>query len=174
MVAVTICSDLGAQIDKVSHCFHCFPSICYEVMELDAMILVFWMLSFKPTFSLSSFTFIKRLFSSSSLSAIRVVSSQNWGYWYFSQQSWFQLVLHPAWHFAWCILHICLISRVIMYIVDVLLFQFGTSLFSMSSSNVASWPAYRFLRRQARWCDIPISLRIFCYLLWSTQSKPLA
>ena len=42
---------------------------------LDAMILVFWMLSFKPTFSLSSFTFIKRLFSSSSLSAIRVVSS---------------------------------------------------------------------------------------------------
>ena len=33
------------------------------------------MLSFKPTFSLSPFTFIKRLFSSSSLSAIRVVSS---------------------------------------------------------------------------------------------------
>ena len=33
------------------------------------------MLSFKATFSLSSFTFIKRLFSSSSLSAIRVVSS---------------------------------------------------------------------------------------------------
>ena len=32
------------------------------------------MLSFKPTYSLSSFTFIKRLFSSS-LSAIRVVSS---------------------------------------------------------------------------------------------------
>ena len=34
------------------------------------MILVFWILSFKPTFSLSSFTFIKKLFSSSSLSAI--------------------------------------------------------------------------------------------------------
>ena len=39
------------------------------------MILVFWMLSFKPGFSLSSFTFIKRLFISSSLSAIKVVSS---------------------------------------------------------------------------------------------------
>ena len=51
------------------------PSICHEVMGPDAMILVFWMLSFKPTFSLSSFTFIKRLFSSSSLSALRVVSS---------------------------------------------------------------------------------------------------
>ena len=33
------------------------------------------MLSFKPAVSLSSFTFIKRLFSSSSLPAIRVVSS---------------------------------------------------------------------------------------------------
>ena len=38
-------------------------------------ILVFWMLNFKPAFSLSFFTFIKRLFSSSLLSAIRVVSS---------------------------------------------------------------------------------------------------
>ena len=53
------------------------PSICHEVMGPDAMILVFWMLSFKPSFSHSSFTFIKRLFSSSSLSAIRVVSSAN-------------------------------------------------------------------------------------------------
>ena len=50
-------------------------SICHEVMGLDAMILVFWMLSFKPIFSLSSFTFIKRLFRSYSLSAIRVMSS---------------------------------------------------------------------------------------------------
>ena len=51
------------------------PSICHEVMGPDAMILVFWMLSFKPTFSLSSFTFIKRRFSSSSLFIIRIVSS---------------------------------------------------------------------------------------------------
>ena len=48
-------------------------------MAPDAMILVFWMLSFKPTFSLSSFTFIKRLFSSSLLSDIRVVSSAHLG-----------------------------------------------------------------------------------------------
>ena len=51
------------------------PSISHEVMGPDAMILVFWMLSFKPKFSLSSYTFIKRLFSSPSLSAIKVVSS---------------------------------------------------------------------------------------------------
>ena len=58
----------------VCHCFHCFPIFCHEVMGPDAMILVYWMLSFKPTFSLSPFTFIKRLFTSL-LSAIRVVSS---------------------------------------------------------------------------------------------------
>ena len=51
------------------------PSICYEVMGSDIMILVFLMLSFKPAFSLSSFAFIKRLFSSSSVSVIRVMSS---------------------------------------------------------------------------------------------------
>ena len=76
------------------------PSICHEVMGLDAMILVFWKLSFKPNFSLSSFIFIQRLFSL--LSAIRV---HIWGYWYFSQQSWFQLVLHPFQHFSWYTLH---------------------------------------------------------------------
>jgi len=51
-----------------------YPSICHEAIGPHAMILVFWMLSFKPAFSLASFTFIKRLFSCS-LSAINVVSS---------------------------------------------------------------------------------------------------
>ena len=60
--------------NEVCHCFHCF-SICHEVMGPDAMTLAFWTLTFKSTFSLSSFTFIKKLFSSSSLSAIRLVSS---------------------------------------------------------------------------------------------------
>ena len=40
--------------------------------------------------------------------------------------------------------------------------------------TVASWPAYRFLRKQVRWSGIPISLRIFHSLLWSTQSKALS
>ena len=51
------------------------PSSCHEVMGPDTMILVFWMLSFKPAFSLSYFTLIRRLLSSSSLYATRVVSS---------------------------------------------------------------------------------------------------
>uniref|UniRef100_A0AC11DEZ6 Uncharacterized protein n=1 Tax=Ovis aries TaxID=9940 RepID=A0AC11DEZ6_SHEEP len=41
MAAVTICSDFGAPQNKVSHCFHCFPTICHEVKGLDAMILIF-------------------------------------------------------------------------------------------------------------------------------------
>ena len=56
MAAVTICSDIGAPQNKVPIVS---PSIFHEVMGPDAMILVFWVLSFKPTFSLSSFTFIK-------------------------------------------------------------------------------------------------------------------
>ena len=60
MAAVTIHSDFGAQ----ENAFTFSSFICHEVMGLDAMILVFLMLTFKPAFSLSSFNF-KRLFSSS-------------------------------------------------------------------------------------------------------------
>ena len=66
-------------------------SICHEVMGPDVMILVFWMLSFMPTFLLSSFTFIKRHFSSSSLSATRVVSSV-----YLRLLTFFLAILIPA------------------------------------------------------------------------------
>ena len=74
MAAVTICSDFGAQENKVYHRFHCFPIYLPWSDVTRCLDLFFWMLSFKPTFSLSSSTFSKRLFSSS-LSAIRVVSS---------------------------------------------------------------------------------------------------
>ena len=50
------------------------PSICYEVMGPDAVIFVFLILSFRPAFSLSPFTFTKRLLTSSLLSAIMMVS----------------------------------------------------------------------------------------------------
>ena len=80
------------------------PSICQKVMGLDAMIFILWILSFKPAFPLSSFT-LKRLFSSSSLSAIRVVYHLHiWGCWYFSQQSWFQVEIYTVWNFTQCTL----------------------------------------------------------------------
>ena len=50
------------------------PSICHEVMGPHAIIFVFWMLNLKLAFPLCSFTLIQRLCSSSSLSAIRVLS----------------------------------------------------------------------------------------------------
>ena len=67
-------------------------SIYHEVIGPDAMILVFWMLTFKPAFSLSSFTFTKQLFSSSLASAIRVVSSA-----YLRLLIFLLAILIPAW-----------------------------------------------------------------------------
>ena len=90
MAAITICSDFGAQEIKPLTVSIVSSSICHEVMGLDAMILVLRMLSFKPTFSLSSFIFIKQVFSSS-LSAIRVVSST-----YLGLLTFLQAILIPA------------------------------------------------------------------------------
>ena len=63
MAAVTICSDFGAPQIKSVTVSTVSPSICHEVMGLDAVILVFWTLGFKPAFPLSSLTFIQRLSS---------------------------------------------------------------------------------------------------------------
>ena len=170
-----MCGDFGAQNNKVWLCFHCFPIYFTWMMGPDAIIFVFWMLSFKPTFSLSSFTFIKRLFSSSSLSAIRVVSS-----------AYMRLsIFLPA----------ILISACASY-SPALLMMYSAYKLNKQGNNiqpwctpfpiwnqsvgpcpvltVASWPTYRFLKRQVRWSGIPISFRIFHSLLWSTQSKALA
>ena len=171
MAAVTICSDFGAPKNKVCHCFLCF-SICHEVMGLDAMILVFWMLSCKPTFSLSSFTYIKRLFSSSLLSAIRVVSSA-----YLRLLIFLLAILIPAWASSSPEFHM-------MYSAYKLNKQgdniqpwrtsfpiWKQSIVSCPVLTVASWPAYRFLRRQVRRSGIPISWRIFHSVLWSTRQS---
>ena len=111
------------------------PYICHEVMGLDPMILVFRMLNFKPTFSLSSFTFIKRPLVLLHFLPQGWCHLCIWGYWYFSWKPWFQLVLHPTQHFAWCTLHRSLVNRVAVYSLDIFLSPFGTSLCSMSGSN---------------------------------------
>ena len=107
MAAVIICFDFEAQENEICHCIHSPPpSISYEVMGSDAMIFILGMLSFKPAFSLSSFTLSKRLFSSSSFLPLEWYHLHIWACEYFSWQSWFQVVIHPAQHFAWCNLHI--------------------------------------------------------------------
>ena len=70
--AVTVHSDFGAQENKICLCFYFFPFCLHEVIDWMPWSS-FFECCFKPTFSLFSFTFIKRLFSSSSLSAIRVI-----------------------------------------------------------------------------------------------------
>ena len=121
------------------------PSICHEVMELDAMTLVFWMLSFKPAFALSSFTFIKRLFSSSSLSAIRVVSSA-----YLRLLIFLPSVLIPACASPSLAFHMIYSAHILNKQCDNIQ-PWGTpfpiwnqSIVPCSVPTVASWPAYIF------------------------------
>ena len=134
------------------------PSICYEVMGPDAMILVFWMLSFKPTFLLSSFAFIKRLFSSSSLSAIRVVSSA-----YLRLLIFLPEILIPACSSS----SLAFFRMYSAYKFDNIqpwrttLPIWDQFVVPCPVLIVASWPADRFLRRQVRWSGIPISFKNF-------------
>ena len=173
MAAVTICSGFGASQNEVCHCALWFPIYLPWSDGLDPMILVFWMLSFKPTFSLYSSTFIKRLFSSS-LSAIRVVSSA-----YLRLLLFLPAILIPAWASSSWAFHT-------MYSAYKLNKQganiqpwctpfpiWNQSVLPCPVLTVASWPEYIFLSRQVRWPYIPISFRMFHSLLWSTQSKAL-
>ena len=108
--------------------FHCFPIYLPWNDGVRCHDLHFWILNFKPAFSLSTFIFTKRLFSSSSLSAIRVVSSAYLRLLIFPSAILIPAVFHLAWHFSWCTLHISSIIRITIYSLDVLLSQFGTSL----------------------------------------------
>ena len=161
---------LEPQKNKVWHSFHCFPiyfpwsngTRCYDFHFLNV--------GFKPTFSLSSFTFIKRLFSSSSLSAIRVESSA-----YLRLLVFLLAVLIPA--CAWSSLAFLMMYSAFMLNKQGDYIQpwhtplpiWNQAVVPCPVLTVASWPAYRFLKRQVRWSGIPISFRIFHSLLWSTQ-----
>ena len=102
------------------------PSICHEVMGPDAMIFVFWMWSFKPAFSFSFFTFIKRLLSSSSHSTIRAVSSA-----YLRLLIFLPTILSPPCASSCLAFHKMYpaykLNRVTVYSLDILLSQCGTS-----------------------------------------------
>ena len=171
MAAITICSDFWAPQNKLTHCFQCFPSYLLCSDGTVCLTLVFWMLSFKPAFSLYSFTCIKKLFSSSSLSVIRVVSST-----YLKLLIFLPATLIPAYASSSP-------AFLMMYSAYKLNKQgdniqpwrtpfpiWNQSVVPCPILTAASWPAYRFLKRQVRWSGIPISFRIFHSLLWSTQS----
>ena len=124
-----------------------------------------WATELNWTDSFSTFTFINMLFSSSSLSAIRVVLSA-----YLRLLIFLLTILIPA----------CASSS------PALLMMYSACKLNKQGDNiqpwhirfpiwnqfvvpcpvltVASWPAYRFLKRQVRWSSIPISFRIFQFI----------
>ena len=130
------------------------------------------MFSLMQPLSLSSFTLIKRLFSSSLLSAIRMVSS-----------AYLRLLM-----FLQPVLILACDSSSPTFLMMGSTFRLkkqgdsrqfsGTPFLILNQSvvpyrvlTVAFWPTYSFLRRQIRWSGIPISLKAFHSLSWSTQSK---
>ena len=143
------------------------PSICHAVMGLDAMILVFLIFSFKPALSLSSFTLIKRLFSSTS-HAIKVASS-----------AYLRLLMSLS-----SILILACNSSSPAFLMMCSAYRlnkqgenkqpcctpfliWNQSVVPYRVLTVASWSTNRFLRRQVRWSGIPMSLRAFHSLSWN-------
>ena len=171
MAAVTICSDFGAQENSLSP-FPLFPHL-FAVKWWDRMpwssFFEYWVLSQLFCSPLSSSwrgSLVPLLFSD-----IRVISFA-----YLKLLIFLRAILIPA----------CASSSM-TYSAFKLNSQgdniqpwctpfpvWNQSVVPCLVLTVASWSAYRFLRRQVRWSGIPISWRIFDSLLWSTQSKALA
>ena len=145
---MTICSDLEPPKNKVCHCFPIYlpwsdGTGCHDLHFLNRVLSQLF----------HSLTFIKRLFSSSSLSAIRVVSSA-----YLRLLIFFPAIFESSLCLAFCM----------MYSTYKLNKQgdniqpwhtpfpiWNQSVVPPLILTVASWPAYRFLRRQVRWSGIP-------------------
>ena len=145
------------------------PSICGEVIGPDAMILVFWILHFKPAFSLYSLPFIKKPFSYS-FSAMRLVSSA-----YLRLLIFLLAILIPAYESSYSAFCMIYYSAYKLKMCDDNIQLWHTSPIWNQSVilclvlTAISWPAKRFLQRQVRWSVIPVSLRISHSLLSSTQ-----
>ena len=130
-------------------------------------------MSFKPAFSLSSFIFIKRLFSSSSFYAMKIVSFA-----YLRLLVFLLAVLIPACVSSSSAFHMMNSAYKLNKQGDNTEF-WHTPFWILKQSIVpclvltSSWPAYRFLRRQVNHSSVPIP-KEFSSLLWSTASKALA
>ena len=158
--------------NKVCHSFYCFPIYLPWSHGTRCLDLSFLNVELKANFFTLLLTFIRRLCSPSSLSAIRVVSSAYLRLLIFlpaililacASSSPAFLMMHSAyklnkqgdniqpWHSSLPIGNQSVVPCPVLAVV--------------------SWPAYRFLKRQVRCSGIPISFRIFHNLLWSTQSN---
>ena len=148
------------------HCLHFSP-----IYGSDTMILAFWMLSFKPAFS--------PLLSSSSRGSLVPLQFlplewyhlNIWGYWYFSQ-----IPACDSPRLAFCMMYSAYKLNKQGDNIQPWCNPFpiwNQSVGPYLVLTIASWTAYRFIRRQVMWTGIPISLRISHSLFWSTQSNVL-
>ena len=169
MAAVTICSDFGAPQNKICHCFHCFLIYLPWSGGIGCHDLSSSYVEFSTSFFHSPFSLSTRG-SSVPLHSIRRESS-----------AYLRLLI-----FLLAVLILACASSslacLMMYSAYKLNEQ-GDNIqpwctpFPIWNQSVVpvltvvSWAAYRFLRRQVRWSGIPIALRTFHSLLWSTQSK---
>ena len=157
MAAVTICSDFGAKKIKSLTVSTISPSICHEVIGLDAMILAFCMLSFKQLFhsplSLSSrgflflFTFCHKG-GITCLSEVIYISPTN-----LDSSLWSSSPAFLMMYSAYKLNKQC--DNIQPWRTPLLIWN--RSVVPCPVLTVASWSAYRFLRRQIRWSGIPIS-----------------
>ena len=95
-----------AQENEIWHCFHIFPIYlpwsdrtgCHDLRFLNVVLSQIFHspLSLSSRGSLVSLRFLP----------LKWYHLPIWGCCYFSQQSLFQLVLHPAQYYMWCTLHI--------------------------------------------------------------------
>ena len=170
LTSATLCLDLETKKIKFVTVSIVSPSICHEVMGLDAIIFIVWMLSFKPAFHTA-------LSPSSRRSLVPLCSLPLC--WYYLH-IWGCYVSPGSLDSSFWLMQINTVHDVLNKQGDniqpwctpfPLLNQFFVPCLVLI---VVSWLAYRFLRRQVKWSGIPISLTIFHSLLWSTQSKLLA
>ena len=151
---------------EICHYFHLFPFYLPWHNGAGCHDLIFLIFSFKLALSLSSLTLIKRLFSSSSISAMRVVSSA-----YMRLLLVSPPVLIPASNSSSpAFLMMCSAYRLNKQGDNKQPCHTPFSILNQSVVpykvlSVASWPIDRFLRKQVRWSGSPISLRAFtvCY-----------
>ena len=170
MAPVPIHSEFGAKEEEIWHYFHLFPFYLPCSNGARCHDLSFLLFSLKPALSLSSFTLIKRLFSSSSLSDIRVVSSIYLGLLMFllpilipacNASSLAFLMMCSAYSLnkqsdsRYSFLSICLSDSCTPFSI------LNQSVVPYRVLIVASWLTHRFLRRQVKWSDIAISLKSF-------------
>ena len=167
MAAATIHSDFGAQDNKICHCFPFLPIYLPWSDGTRCSDLHFFSVESLASFLTVLFqghlsSLIKRLFSSSLLSVIRVVSSA-----YLRLLIFLPAILILAGDSsspAFLMVHSTYKLRKQGDNIQ----PWHTPLPNLNQSivpclvlSVASWSAYRFLRRQVRWSGIPTSLRIF-------------